>query len=133
MPQFGLKTKEQIGPAAPVNLEAFPPLPWKLSGARVAQVTFEVDLDATLELLPEQISRPVPPYARIIVASYSDTPLGPYAEALLLLGSRFRMEPKNYVIAAVVTSEAARAAYEGLYGTPTSLGTVSLVRERNPA
>jgi acetoacetate decarboxylase len=133
MPQFGLKTKEQIGVAAPVNLEAHPSLPWKLAGAQVVQVTYEVDLDSALELLPEQIARPVPPYARIIVASYPDTPLGPYSEALLLLGARFRMEPKNYVIAAVVTTEAARAAYEGLYGTPTSVGAVSLTSERNAA
>ncbi len=132
MPQFGLKTREQIGIAAPVDLAAFPPLPWKLMGAQVVQVTFEVDLDAALELLPEQLARPVPPYARIIVARYPDTPVGPYAEALLLLAARFRMEPKNYVVAAVVTSEAARTAYAGLWGLPATVGTVELRRERDP-
>ena len=133
MPQFGLKTREQLGPAAPVDLASFPPLPWKLVGAEVVQVTFEVDLDAALELLPEQLSRPVPPIGRVIVARYPESPVGPYAEALLLLSSRFRMEPKNYVVASVVTSEAAREAAAGIWRVPSTTGTVELRRERNPA
>src|SRR3712207_6354316 len=130
MPEFGLKTKEQIGEAPSVDLASFPALPWRLAGAEVVQVTFEVDLEATLGLLPEQLSRPVPPYARIVVARYPDSPVGPYSEALLLLAARFAMLPKNYVVAAVVTSEAARAAYAGIWSLPVSVGEVTLRRER---
>ena len=129
MPEFGLKTKEQIGEAPSADLAAFPPPPWRLAGAEVVQVTFEVDLDATRELLPEQLSRPVPPYGRIVVARYPESPLGPYSEALLLLAARFNMLPKNYVVAAVVTSEAARDAYAGLWSLPVAVGEIALRRE----
>ena len=132
MPQFGLKTREQISTPPTVDLAEFPPLPWTMPNAEFVQLTFEVDLDAALELLPEQLSRPVPPYARIVVARYPETPLGPYAEAFLLLASRFRMEPKSYVIAAVVTSDAARRAQAGIWGLPSVLGSVELQRERDP-
>lgn len=133
MPQFGLKTAEQIGSAAPVELSAFPPLPWALTGAEVAQLTFEVDLESALELMPQPLARPAPPYARIIVARYQQSPVGPYSEALLLLSVRYRMEPKNYVVAAVVSSEAARAAYAGIWGLPCTIGTVALRRQRDAA
>src|SRR5215217_4261540 len=106
MPQSGLKTPEQIGEAPAANLDDFPPLPWALPRAEVVQVTFEVDLDAALELLPEQLTRPVPPYARIIVSRYAASPVGPYSEALLLLASRFAMLPRNYVAAALVSTDA---------------------------
>ena len=129
MPESGLKTKEQIGEAASVDLAAFPALPWRLAGAEVMQVTFEVDLEAALALLPEQLTRPVPPHARVIVARYPESPVGPYSEALLLLAARFNMLPKNYVVAAVVTSEAARDAYAGIWSLPVSVGRVELRRE----
>ena len=95
MPQTGLKTPEQIGESPEVDLDAFPSLPWTLPRAEVVQVTFEVDLDAALALLPEHLTRPVPPYARVIVSRYSASPVGPYSEALLLLAARFAMLPKN--------------------------------------
>jgi hypothetical protein len=130
VPEFGLKTKEEIGEASSADLTAFPSLPWRLAGAEVIQVTFEVDLDATRDLLAEQLSRPVPPYGRIVVARYPESPIGPYNEALLLLAARFNMLPKNYVVAAVVSTEAARDAYAGIWSLPVSVGEIALRRER---
>lgn len=130
MPQFGLKEIEAIAAAAEPG--RFPALPWALPGARVIQVTFEVDLDAALELLPRQLSRPVPPYARILVAQYPDSPLGPYREALLLLASRIAMLPKNYVVSAVVTNDAVREAYAALWSLSARTGDVSVEREQTP-
>jgi acetoacetate decarboxylase len=131
MPQFGLKTAASLARPAAVDSASLPPLPWGLPGAEVVQVSFEVDLEATLALLPEQLARPVPPYARIVVARYPESPIGPYAEALLLLSARFAMTPRNYVAAAVVSTEAARAAYAGIWSLPAVVGTVDLKRERN--
>jgi len=133
MPQFGLKTLNQIAEAATVDTGRLPPRPWALPGAEVTQVTFEVDLDAALALLPEQLSRPVPPYARVIVSRYPASPIGAYSEALLLLAARHAMQPKNYVVAAVVTSEAARDAYAGVWDLPVSTGSVEIRRERTAA
>lgn len=128
MPQSGLKTPEQIGEAPVTDLESFPPLPWALPRAEVVQVTFEVDLDAALALLPEQLTRPVPPYARIIVSRYAASPVGPYSEALLLLAARFAMLPRNYVVAAVVSTDAARDAYRDIWSLPVSTGSIDLQR-----
>jgi acetoacetate decarboxylase len=132
VPQYGLKTREQISAPPAVDLSTFPSLPWTMPDAELVQVTFEVDLAAALELLPEQLSRPVPPYARIMIARYPLSPIGPYAEALLLLACRFRMEPKSYVAASVVTSEEARRAHTEIWGLPSVIGWVDLRRERNP-
>jgi hypothetical protein len=128
MPQSGLKTPEQIGEAPVTNLGAFPPLPWVLPRAEVVQVTFEVDLAAALELLPEQLTRPVPPYARIIVSRYAASPIGPYSEALLLLAARFAMLPRDYVVAAVVSTDAARDAYRDIWNLPVSTGSIDFQR-----
>jgi hypothetical protein len=131
MPQFGLRSVERTMPsAAPPEL---PGLPWLLPGAEVVQVTYEVELEAALDLLPEALSRPVPPYARLVVARYPNTPIGPFAEALLLLACRYRMEPKQYVAACVVTSEAARQAEAALWGIDARTGSVELHRERTAA
>jgi hypothetical protein len=128
MPQSGLRTPDRIGEAPEVDLEAYPTLPWTLPAAEVMQVTFEVDLDAALELLPEQLTRPVPPYARVIVARYPESPVGPYSEALLLLAARFAMLPKNYVVTAVVSTDAARDAYRDIWSLPVTTGSVDLQR-----
>lgn len=131
MPQFGLRGIEQIGEGSAVgDAEGFPPLPWALARAEVVQATFEVDLDAALELLPEQLARPVPPYARVLVSRFAESPIGAYSEALLLLSARFAMQPKNYVVAAVVSSEAAREAYQRIWTLPVATGRVEIDRER---
>jgi hypothetical protein len=104
-----------------------------MPNAEVVQVTFEVELEAALDLLPTPLSRPVPPYARLIVARYPDSPVGPFAEALLLLACRYRLEPKQYVVACVVTSDAAREAEATLWGIDARTGAVELRRERTAA
>lgn len=131
MPQFGLKALERTVPAGPpANM---PPLPWRFAGAEVMQVTYEVDLEATLALLPTALARPVPPYARLIVSRIPDSPFGPFSEALLLLACRYRMEPKQYPVACVVTSAAARDAFAALWGIDAQVGAVELRRERDAA
>ncbi|HZQ38086.1 MAG TPA: acetoacetate decarboxylase family protein [Dehalococcoidia bacterium] len=131
MPQFGLRSVERTAPVA--ARPDLPDLPWTFPGAEVIQVTYEVDLEAALDLLPTPLSRPVPPYARLIVARYPDSPVGPFAEALLLLACRYRMEPKQYVVACVVTTEAAREAEAALWGIDARVGAVELQRERTAA
>ncbi|MGE0543137.1 MAG: acetoacetate decarboxylase family protein [Dehalococcoidia bacterium] len=130
MPQSGLKTLDQIGEASAVDIESYPSLPWTLPRAEVVQATFEVDLDAALETLPEQLTRPVPPYARMIVSRYPESPVGPYSEALLLLAARFAMMPKNYVVAAVVSTDAARDAYRDIWSLPVTTGGIELQRRQ---
>jgi hypothetical protein len=71
----------------------------------------------------------VPPYARIWVADFPDSPIGPYREALLLLSCRYFMLPRHYIVASVVTSEQARAANAEHWHYPSAVGAVSLQRD----
>jgi Acetoacetate decarboxylase (ADC) len=126
MPQFGrgsAPTAVSEGPASAA------PAPWEIKGVIAQMATFEVDVDAVLDLLPPMLSRPAPPYARLLVLDYPDTPVGAYREALLLISARFAMLPRHYVAASVVTSEAARDANLANWHYQSEVGEVSLVRD----
>ena len=131
MPQFG-----RLAGSAIVAIDdpgAAPEAPWTLAGAFYQLATFEVDAEATLDLLPAMLSRPAPPYARILVADYPDSPVGPYREATLLLSCRYLMLPRQLVVASVVTSEAARVANARNWRYTSEVGQVEISRsdERN--
>ncbi len=125
MPQFGRGSAPTVaeGPASAA------PAPWEIKGVTAQMVTFEVDVDAVLDLLPPMLSRPAPPYARLLVLDYPDTPVGPYREALLLVSARFAMLPRHYVAASAVSSEAARAANLANWHYQSEVGDVTLVRD----
>jgi hypothetical protein len=105
------------------------PAPWEVAGVTAQMVTFEVDVEAVLDLLPDLLSRPAPPYARILVHDYPDSPIGPYREALLLISSRFAMLPRHFVAASVVNAAAAKEANLANWHYVSDLGEVELARE----
>ena len=107
------------------------PAPWQLSGVTAHMATFEVDVAAVLDLLPEKFSRPAPPYARILVHDIPESPIGAYREALLLVSCRFAMLPRHFVAASVVTSEAAREANLSNWHYYSDIGEVAPSREGN--
>jgi hypothetical protein len=86
--------------------------PWVSHGTTVHAATFEVKTDAALDALPAPLARPAPAYARIYVVSYPESPFGPYNEALLMVSCRYLMLPRQYLVASIVDSEAARDANE---------------------
>src|SRR5438477_9389265 len=108
MPEYGRMPSNQI--AAVLATSEVPPAPWALAGVTMQQVSFEVGVQEMLDLLPDLYSRPAPPYAKIAIIHYPDSPVGAYHEALLMLGCRFDLTPGQFVVASVVTSEAARDA-----------------------
>ena len=124
MPQFGRISGSNT--AVVDDPGAAPAAPWSVRAALLQLVTFEVDAEATLDLLPEMLSRPAPPYARVLVADYPDSPVGPYREATLLLSCRYLMLPRQLVVASVVTSEAARVANARNWHYPGEVGEIAL-------
>lgn len=127
MPQFG---RIDAGALAVVEREgSSPPAPWSGEGVTVQAVTFEVAVSAALDALPELFARPAPPYARIAVTDYPDSPVGPYREAQLLLSCRYLMTPRQHVVASIVSSEEARAAIAQNWGYEATVGTVELTRD----
>lgn len=84
------------------------------------QVTFEVDREAALAHMPCEIGRPIPPYGRLLVATSSVGSL-----AILSVGGRYRMMPRNVVVQSV-SQGFDRVA--GAFGNGASVGTVALKR-----
>jgi len=105
------------------------PAPWEVAGVTAQMVTFEVDVDAALDLLPDLLSRPAPPYARILVHDMPDSPIGPYREALLLISCRFAMLPRHFVAASVVNSQVARDANLANWHYLSEVGSVDFAHE----
>lgn len=117
MPDRGL-----MGPSAVEDVAFTSDGPLVLESARWLQVTFEVDRQSALALLPSEVGRPIPPYGRLLVAS---SPAGDIA--LLSVGGRFRMMPRNVMVAAIAGA-AIEGVVRGTFGSGTVQGTVSLSR-----
>ena len=108
MPETGLLDSSTI---AAVSAETDAPAPpWEIAEAVVQQTTFEVRVPQARRHLPDIVTRSAPTYAKIAVIDRADSPVGPYREALLMLGCRVGMLPAQYVAASIVTTEAARDA-----------------------
>jgi hypothetical protein len=126
MPQYGRRAARDV--IASNGAGGSNPPPWEVSGVLAQMATFEVDAEATLDALPDLLSRPAPPYARLLVLDYPGSPVGPYREALLLLSSRFAMLPRQYVAASVVTSQAAADANLANWGYQSDVGEIAIER-----
>ena len=129
MPEFGRLDASALRVAAAGGGDA--PAPWAHEGATAHTVTFEVERDAALDLMPERLARPTPPYARIQVTSVAESPVGAYTEAQLLLSCRLMMTPRQYAVASVVDSEAAADAIASAWGYQPSVGDVSIAQSDN--
>ncbi|MGE5596588.1 MAG: hypothetical protein ACM3S1_11215 [Hyphomicrobiales bacterium] len=123
MPDRGLLAVADITaaelPAAPDS--------WKLTGARWAQLTYEVNQAAALSAMPGDVTRPIPCYARLFVLEAADSPAGPLKLATLMTGGRYRMMPRNVLVDGIVDGPAERVARA--FGSPYRAGTVSIERD----
>jgi len=92
--------------------------PAVLTGARWLQLTFEVDRGAALASLPPDASRPIPPYARLLVC---ESPVQRFA--LLSVGARYRVMPRNVAIETVIDEDGPLA---GLFGGSVTRGKLRI-------
>lgn len=115
MPDRGLLTPTALQHA---RLTATEPL--VLQDARLLQVTFEVEREAALSHLPPATGRPIPPYGRLLVAT-----AGGVALAVLSVGGRYRMMPRNVTVAAV---QSGGLDASGLFGSGSMRGSVAIDR-----
>jgi hypothetical protein len=125
MPDRGLLERAQIAAGA---LSGGGRAPWTLAGARWAQLTYEVAQRAALRYLPCDVNRPVPCYARLFVLEAPASPVGSFRLALLSVGGRYRMLPKNVVADGIV--DGPLEALSKAFGGPLRAGLVSLERSR---
>ena len=108
MPETGLLDSRTLT-AVDVVSDA-PAPPWQISEATVQHITYEIPVANARRYLPDVVTRSAPTYGRVSVIDRADSPVGPYREALLMLGCRVGMLPSLYVVSSIVDSEAARDA-----------------------
>lgn len=126
MPESGLLDSSVIA-AVSAETDAADP-PWSIDEAVVQQITFEVRVPQARRHLPDLVTRSAPTYAKIAVIDRADSPVGPYREALLMLGCRVDMLPAQYVVAAVVTTEAASDATAAHWHYQPDIGRIDFER-----
>ena len=126
MPESGLIDSASL-PAVNVESDA-PAPPWEIGEATVQHITYEVPVPNARRSLPDVVTRSAPTYGRVSVIDRADSPVGPYREALLMVGCRVGMIPALYVVAAVVDSEAARAAIAAHWKYQPELSEIAIER-----
>ena len=127
MPETGLLPASEI---AVVSGETdAPPPPWQIGQAVVQQITFEIRVPQARAALPELVTRSAPTYAKIAVIDRLDSPVGPYREALLMAGCRVGIIPAQYIVAAVVNTEAAQSATAAHWGYQPDVGEIEWERD----
>ena len=99
---------------------------WELANARVVSLTFELSKHQMLDLLPEGLIRPIPPYAKVIIVDAPDSPAGPYREAGLFLGARDHVQIRNVLLDAIVQGDEQLASSRRCFGGSRRAGTIEL-------
>ncbi|MDE2891191.1 MAG: hypothetical protein OXN86_01595 [Chloroflexota bacterium] len=126
MPETGLIESANL---PVVNAESDAPAPpWEIGEALVQHITYEIPVASARRNLPDVVTRSAPTYGRVSVIDRADSPVGPYREALLMVGCRVGMIPALYVVDAVVNSEAARDAIAAHWKYLPSVGEVNVER-----
>jgi len=126
MPDYGLVAAEELGPTTPQLAPLYPALPWKMPGARIIKLAFEVGTDFIRHTLPAGLARSTPPYGTLIVYDVPDSPFGPYRMVAQTLACRYRNFARVYVLQAVVDNPIALAALREVWSYPAAPGTVDL-------
>ncbi len=126
MPESGLIDSSGL-PAVNVESDA-PEPPWEIGEATVQHITYEIPVPNARRNLPDIVTRSAPTYGRVSVIDRADSPVGPYREALLMVGCRVGMIPALYVVDAVVNSEAASEAIAAHWKYQPSVGEINIER-----
>lgn len=128
MPVYGRLAEDRLPHASPLPSPLYPPPPWHLKNARLLKLVFETSEDAVLDWIPPKLTRSTPPYATIIVSSYSESPVGPFSVATQYAGCRAGFFIRAFALEAIVDNPAATAALREVWGLPCKLGEVTVDR-----
>jgi hypothetical protein len=81
--------------------------PWKLTGAQILNVYYEINNDTISEMLPVTLRPVIPAYGMFIVTHFPNTPIGPFTLAEVRVGSRAGVRPRGFLLRAYADTEAA--------------------------
>jgi len=99
---------------------------WRLPGAKVLNVHYEINNDTVADLLPVTLRPAIPAWAVFNVAHYPESPAGPFTIAEVRIGSRAGVRPRGFVLRSYVDSAAAARELAQRWGYPTVAGKVYL-------
>ncbi len=124
MPDEGLARHEQYRITLPAVRVAYPALPWKCANATMLNVYFEVRKAPLLDRLPPEFCRTSPAYCRLTIIDNADSPVGPFRDAALGLGSRLNMMPAVFVAASITDNRQVLSAGLWERSFPNVLGKI---------
>ena len=128
MPEYGRLTPDAVPHTSPIPAPLYPPPPWPLPESRVLKIVFETSADAVLTWLPPKLSRSAPPYAIVTVASYRQSPVGPFNVATQYVGCRAGFFTRAFALQMIADNSAAVAALREIWGLPCQLGSIEVDR-----
>ena len=127
----GRLTLDKLGYSMPADAPAFQAPPYHYRNAQ-AVFTFETDLDAVLDVLPEPLELIEPASANLSIYWYPFTAaFGPYHEAILRLYARHEGKPLTYVQQIFVDTEPPMLAGREVWGFPKKLARIGFERDRD--
>jgi|TARA_Y100000310_G_scaffold342703_1_gene447005 acetoacetate decarboxylase len=126
MAQEGRLTADKFGFDTPVDapLYAKPPIDYR--DVHTISVSYETDMDAALDLLPEGLVIEPPAVATVLFIDYPFSTLGPYYETILGISCSFEGTPRSYIAHIVVNNEMPLAAGREIWGFPKKLADISI-------
>ena len=126
VPDYGHVMLDDLGPASPYHAPLYPALPWTFENVRVVKLAVEVGLDAVRSLLPNPLSRSIPPVAALVVHDVPNSPFGSFRMACQNIICRYTTFVRAFVLQAVIDNPAAMAAFREVWSIPAKPGTVEL-------
>jgi acetoacetate decarboxylase len=127
MPLSGTLNTSALVDAAP-QMANFDTEPWEIAGAEILHLKFEIDDADMTSMLPRALHPTIPPVMIFTVATYPDSPAGPFALAQVRVGCRASALPRGFLTRAYCDSAAARDALSSKWGFDVHPGDVRLRR-----
>jgi hypothetical protein len=125
MPLVGTRNISGLASDAP----AIPSLDgeqWKLPGAQILTIMYEIDDDAITSLLPPALHPTIPPTLVFTVTRAPESPAGPFVLAEVRAGCRSGARPRGFLARAYCDSDDAVKALAERYGYPARKAAVTL-------
>jgi hypothetical protein len=126
MPLAGQMDVEAFAARNAREIEGFHTEAWRLPGAKILNVHYEINNDTITDLIPVTLRPSIPAWAVFNVTQYPESPAGPFTIAEIRIGSRAGVRPRGFVLRSYVDSDAAARELARRWGYPTVTGKLYL-------
>jgi len=129
MNQQGRFTKDRMGYDMPADAPLYAKPPIYYRNVEAIQISYETDLDAALDLLPQGLEIMDTATAALMLIRYPFSTLGPYEEAILGIYCLWQGEMRFYIPHIVVNNDIPQAAGREIWGFPKKMAHITLKNE----